>query len=67
MVEEVRAFSRFSIARLGSLAEAQFAGPHTLTELRILDELAHRHELTAADPGRTLRLEAGYRSAGSDL
>ncbi len=62
MVEEVRAFGRFFMARLGPLAEAHPAGPHTPTELRILDELAHRHELAAADLGRTLRLDAGYLS-----
>ena len=62
MVEEVRAFGRFFIGRLGPLAEAHPAGSHTLTELRILDELAHRHELAAADLGRTLRLDAGYLS-----
>jgi DNA-binding MarR family transcriptional regulator/L-amino acid N-acyltransferase YncA len=61
-VEEVRAFNRFYTARIGVLDERQHAGEYTLTELRVLYELAHRNGLAAGQLARELRLDAGYLS-----
>jgi DNA-binding MarR family transcriptional regulator/GNAT superfamily N-acetyltransferase len=58
----VRRFSRFYTQRLGLLDRELLASGFTLTESRLLWELANRAPLTAAELRRTLTLDAGYLS-----
>jgi DNA-binding MarR family transcriptional regulator/GNAT superfamily N-acetyltransferase len=61
-VSAVRGFNRFFTRQIGVLREGLLHSPYSLTEARILYELAHSHELTASDVSRELGLDAGYLS-----
>jgi DNA-binding MarR family transcriptional regulator/GNAT superfamily N-acetyltransferase len=61
-VAAVRHFKRFFTRQIGVLREGLLHSPYTLTEARILFELAHRDALTASTLCHELGLDAGYLS-----
>jgi DNA-binding MarR family transcriptional regulator/GNAT superfamily N-acetyltransferase len=62
-VQDVRAFNRFYTNVIGALDYSrQLYAPYTLTESRVLYELAHSPRTDAADLRTELSLDAGYLS-----
>lgn len=61
-VEAVRRFNRFYARHAGAFHERLHKSHFSLTEVRILHELAHDRAQTAADLSRNLGLDTGYLS-----
>ncbi|QEU94246.1 bifunctional helix-turn-helix transcriptional regulator/GNAT family N-acetyltransferase [Streptomyces kanamyceticus] len=62
-IHEIRAFNRFYTNLIGALDYSRHLYvPYTLTESRVLYELAHAPHLDAADLRSELSLDAGYLS-----
>src|ERR1035437_4992320 len=62
ILENIRQFNRFYTRQLGLLDECLLSSEFSLTEARILYELAQSERSTARTLGKDLMLDAGYLS-----
>jgi DNA-binding MarR family transcriptional regulator/N-acetylglutamate synthase-like GNAT family acetyltransferase len=58
----VRAFNRDYTRLIGVLSEGLLNSPYSLTEVRVMYEIAHRRDITAAELADELSLDRGYLS-----
>ena len=61
-IAAVRRFNRFFTRQIGALRKGLLHSPYSLTEARILFEIANRDEVTASYLSRELGLDPGYLS-----
>lgn len=61
-ISAIRRFNRFYTRRIGALQGGLSKSPYSLTEVRVMYELAHGNKPTAAELGSGLGLDAGYLS-----
>jgi DNA-binding MarR family transcriptional regulator/GNAT superfamily N-acetyltransferase len=61
-ISAVRGFNRFYTKQIGLLRKGYLESPFSLTEVRVLYELAHREHPIATELANELELDAGYLS-----
>jgi DNA-binding MarR family transcriptional regulator/N-acetylglutamate synthase-like GNAT family acetyltransferase len=61
-IDAVRAFNRFYTKKIGLLQRGLLDSPHSLTEVRVLYEIANHKNLTATDLIDSLGIDRGYLS-----